>query len=60
MNKGIEFKKKSLKKTSSADILFFKWMIAPLAPTLPPWGAGVHDDAPALPELKISWRFAFR
>jgi hypothetical protein len=28
----------------------------PLAPTLPPWGAGAHSDAPVLPEREISQR----
>jgi hypothetical protein len=33
-------------------------MIAPLAPTLPPLGAGAHCDASALPKLEIfrQWR----
>ena len=29
-------------------------MIIPLAPTLPPLGAGAHCDAPAFPKLEIS------
>jgi len=32
----------------------FQVVIAPLAPTLPPLGAGAHCDASALPELEIS------
>jgi hypothetical protein len=31
----------------------FQVMIASLAPTLPPLGAGAHCDASALPELKF-------
>jgi hypothetical protein len=31
-------------------------MIAPLAPTLPPLGAGAHCDISALPKLEISPR----
>jgi transposase-like protein len=34
----------------------FQGMIAPLEPTLPPWGAGAHCDAPVLPEREISQR----
>jgi hypothetical protein len=38
---------------SALEKLSFQVMISPLAPTLPPLGAGAHCDASALPKLEI-------
>jgi hypothetical protein len=38
----------------------FQEMIAPLAPALPPWGAGAHFATPALPEREIFATIAYR
>jgi hypothetical protein len=38
----------------SGENLFMKFVTPPLAPALPPWGAGAHCDASELPVEEIS------